>query len=270
LTPKIVGPGASILVPGAPTTATFSAAPPATGVFGSAARTERTERTADAGRQNAHGTHDGQLARAGAVAATPPVKPVVQFPDGKREDRAHAPRGEKATQERKPRESKPPRQPQPSVELTDELRGRIETRYLELARPVEYDGIRTRIATELSVPKTLVKRAVLEYRQREQMPSWWELQAYTGSAEDLERIRRAYEPHLPVPTVGVHKQIASELGMEPVIVYQGIKRIRAELRLPQYNPPAAHENATAGATTPLTLVTEAAEVDAAGELTAES
>src|SRR5260221_10054456 len=92
LTPKIVGPGAGILVPGAPTTATFSAAPPATGVFGSATGTERT---ADAGRQNAHSTHDGQLARAGAVAATPPLKPVVQFPDGKREDRAHAPRGAK-------------------------------------------------------------------------------------------------------------------------------------------------------------------------------
>src|SRR5258707_12956850 len=105
LTPKIVGPGASILVPGAPTTATFNAAPPpATGVFGS---TARTERTADAGRQNAHSTHDGQLARAGAAAATPPVKPVVQIPDGKREDRAPAPRGEKATQKRKPRDAKP-------------------------------------------------------------------------------------------------------------------------------------------------------------------
>jgi hypothetical protein len=268
VTPKIFGPGASILVPGAPATASANAAPqPATGVFGSVARTERT---ADAGRQNAHDAHEGQRARAGADAATPPAKPVAQSSDGKREDRAHAPHGEKAAQERKPRELKPPRQPQPSVELTDELRGRIEARYLELARPVEYDGIRTRIATELSVPKTLVKRAVLEYRQREQMPSWWELQAYTGSAEDLERIRQAYEPHLPVPAVGVHKQIASEVGIEPVIVYQGIKRIRAELRLPQYNPPAAHENATAGATHPLTLVPEAAEVDAAGELTAES
>ncbi len=270
VTPKIFGPGASILVPGAPATATASAnaaPPPATGVFGSVARTERT---ADAGRQNAHGTHEGHLARAGADAATPPAKLVAQSSDGKREDRAHAPHGEKAAQERKPREPKPPRQPQPSVELTDELRGRIEARYLELARPVEYDGIRTRIATELSVPKTLVKRAVLEYRQREQMPSWWELQAYTGSAEDLERIRRAYEPHLPVPTVGVHKQIASELGIEPVIVYQGIKRVRAELRLPQYNPPAAHENATEGATHPLTLVPEAVELDAAGELMGES
>jgi hypothetical protein len=263
IAPKIVGPGASILVPGAQTTA--SAAPtPTTGVVDFAARAAHTERRAHPGR---HDGHEGQPARAGADAATTPAKPMAQFPDGKHGDGAHAPRSEKTAQERKPREPKPPRQPQPSVELTDELRGRIEVRYLELARPVEYDGIRTRIATELSVPKTLVKRAVLDYRQREQMPSWWELQAYTGSAEDLERVRRAYEPHLPVPAVGVHKQIAGELGLEPVVVYQGIKRIRAELRLPQYNPPAAHEDAAAGALNPPTLVTE---LDAPGELTGES
>ena len=40
--------------------------------------------------------------------------------------------------------------------LTGELRQRIEERYLELANPVEFDGIRTQIAAELGAPKPVV------------------------------------------------------------------------------------------------------------------
>lgn len=121
------------------------------------------------------------------------------------------------------------------------MRARVESRYLELASPVEFDGIRTQIAGELGVPKTAVKRAVSELRKRMQLPSWWELQAYSGSPEDLDRIRVAYVPLLPVPPIGVHRQIATELGLEPIQVYQGIRRIRAEMRLPQFNPLEAHQ-----------------------------
>jgi hypothetical protein len=145
-----------------------------------------------------------------------------------------------AGQPKLPREPREKRPPMPPFVLSDELRARIEARYLELAQPVEFDGIRTKIAGELSVPKNTIKQAIRELRARLQLPSWWDLQAYAGSEEDLAHIRAAYEPLLPVPAVGIHKQIAADLGLEPVIVYQGIRRIRAEMRLPQYNAPELH------------------------------
>jgi hypothetical protein len=38
----------------------------------------------------------------------------------------------------------------------------------------------------------------------------------------------------------VHKVLAERLELSPLLVYQGIRRIRAEMRLPQYNPPELH------------------------------
>src|SRR5262249_25606933 len=97
-----------------------------------------------------------------------------------------------------------------TMTLTDELRARIEARYQELAQPVEFDGIRTQIAAELGIPKPVVKRTVAQLRQRLHLPSWWELQSYSGTATELERIRTAYLPYLPVPEVGIHKRLAVE------------------------------------------------------------
>jgi hypothetical protein len=54
---------------------------------------------------------------------------------------------------------------------------------------------------------------------------------------------------LPVPPVGVHKEIAERLGLDATNVYQAIRRIRAEMRLPQYNPPELHAAEAAPATT---------------------
>ncbi len=90
-----------------------------------------------------------------------------------------------------------------------------------------------------------MKQVVRELRARRQLPSWWELQAYKGSDEALERIRERYLPLLPVPPVGVHKQIASDLQMDAPQVYQAIRRLRAEMKLPQYNPPESHTSGAA-------------------------
>lgn len=125
------------------------------------------------------------------------------------------------------------------------MRVAIEQHYLELSHPVEFDGIRTRIADELKVPKPIVKQVVRELRARRQLPSWWELQAYKGSDDTLERIRERYLPLLPVPPVGVHKQIATDLQMDAPQVYQAIRRLRAEMKLPQYNPPESHTSEAA-------------------------
>ena len=133
-----------------------------------------------------------------------------------------------------------PRQQTPAFQLTDELRAAIEQRYLELSQPVEFDGIRTQIAGELNVPKPTVKQVIRELRASRQLPSWWELQAYKGNDETLARIRERYLPLLPLPPIGVHKQIASDLGLDAPQVYQAIRRLRAELKLPQYNPPTSH------------------------------
>jgi len=116
----------------------------------------------------------------------------------------------------------------------------IEARYAELAVPQEFDGIRTQIAQELSIPKKAVKKVVQAYRTNHNMPSWWETQSYKGDSEELEKIKAAYEPYLPVPPVGVHKKIAEELSLKAGEVYQAIKAIRLELNLPQFNDPVLH------------------------------
>jgi len=137
------------------------------------------------------------------------------------------------------------RQPRPAIppfQLTDEMRATIEQRYLELSQPVEFDGIRTQIANELTVPKPVVKQVIKELRASRQLPSWWELKAYKGNDETLERVRERYLPLLPVPPVGVHKQIASDLQIDAPLVYQAIRRLRAEMKLPQYNSPDLHES----------------------------
>ncbi len=157
--------------------------------------------------------------------------------------------GEKAGQAKKsagpaPRPKREPRPPTPPFTPTPEQITAIEQRYLELAQPHEFDGIRSQISQELTIPKSAVKRVITSLRQREALPSWWDVQTYHGSPEDLERVRGAYLPSLPLPPIGVHKQIAALLNLPPGVVYQAIKTIRAEMNLPQYNPPEEQEPST--------------------------
>jgi hypothetical protein len=148
-----------------------------------------------------------------------------------------------------PKPAKPPTPPKPKKEKipppepfkpTPEQITQVEERYLELAVPAEFDGIRTQISKELNIPKSAVKKIVKQLRDRKGIPSWWELQTYKGSDEELEKIKSLYEPLLPVPEVGVHKKIAEELSLKPGEVYQAIKAIRLAMNLPQYNDPALH------------------------------
>jgi hypothetical protein len=140
--------------------------------------------------------------------------------------------------------SKPLREkipPPPPFVPTEEQIKQAEARYLELAQPAEFDGIRTQIAHELGIPKKAIKKIIKDLRQQSQIPSWWELQVYKGSKEELEKIQELYMPYLPLPPIGVHKQIATQLDIKPSVTYQAIKAIRQELNLPQYNDPTLHE-----------------------------
>jgi hypothetical protein len=256
---RIVGPAASLLDPTAASAATGTP-PPDTGLYGAAAIREeqrREEQRREEQRRAEARARDEQYARERAQRQAEPRlhdgahnlhdRPAPHGVEHgpKRGGKPTAPRGERPAPA--PRPPKAPRPVVPQFELTDELRQRIEARYLELAQPIEFDGIRTRIATELSVPKSHVKHVVAALRTRMQLPSWWELQSYTGAETDLERIRVAYLPHLPVPDVGIHKTLAEELNLDPRTVYQGIRRIRAEMRLPQYNAPELHGDEPLGA-----------------------
>src|SRR5690242_14518108 len=167
-----------------------------------------------------------------------PGAPGEKRPDARRENRPP-----KAKTPKPPTPPKPKREkilpPQPFVPTPEQV-AQVETRYLELAVPTEFDGIRTQIATELSIPKKAVKKIVKELRERNSIPSWWETQVYKGDDEELAKIKAAYEPYLPVPPVGVHKKIADELELKAGIVYQAIKAIRLEMNLPQFNDPTLH------------------------------
>ncbi|GCE17741.1 hypothetical protein KDK_15410 [Dictyobacter kobayashii] len=136
------------------------------------------------------------------------------------------------------REKTPP--PEPFTPTPEQIQ-QVEERYTVLAQPSEFDGIRTQIAKEFDIPKKAVKKIIKDLRDRQHIPSWWEIQTYKGSQEELERIKSVYEPYLPVPPVGVHKKISDELNLKPGTVYQAIKAIRVELNLPQYNDPKYHE-----------------------------
>jgi len=160
-------------------------------------------------------------------------RPVGGKPRGKGKPGAHKP----AAPPKPKREKIPP--PLPFVPTPEQIT-QVEERYLELATPLEFDGIRTQIAHELGIPKKAVKKIIKDLRSRQDIPSWWELQSYKGPSEEMERIKAAYLPLLPVPDVGVHKQIAEQLDIKPGIIYQAIKAIRLEMNLPQYNDPILH------------------------------
>ncbi|HEX7737135.1 MAG TPA: hypothetical protein VF458_19980 [Ktedonobacteraceae bacterium] len=152
--------------------------------------------------------------------------------------RPQAPRKPKTAPVPRPKKEKiPPPEP---FKPTPEQMTQVEERYKELAIPSEFDGIRSQISQELSIPKKAVKQIVKALRERESIPSWWETQTYKGDSEEKEKIQNAYQPYLPVPPVGVHRKIADELDLKPGIVYQAIKTIRAELNLPPYNDPQLH------------------------------
>ena len=174
--------------------------------------------------------------------------PRPGFGDDSRPER-YRPDGKKGGKPAKAKVPKPPTTPKPKREKipppapftpTPEQIAQVESRYLELALPTEFDGIRTQIAQEIGIPKKAVKKIVKDLRERQSIPSWWELQTYKGSIEDLEKIKSAYVPYLPLPPIGVHKKIADELTLNPGEVYQAIKAIRLEMNLPQYNDPSLH------------------------------
>ncbi len=183
------------------------------------------------------------------MEGTPPRGPRPEGRDGRYDKPRPGGGGKPGGYKAKTQTPKPPAPPKPKKEKTpppepfkptDEQIKQVEERYTELATPTEFDGIRTQIAKELSIPKTAVKKIVKDFRDRQQIPSWWELQTYKGSEEELARIKAAYEPLIATPEVGVHKKIAEQLELKPGVVYQAIKLIRLELQLPQYNDPAIH------------------------------
>lgn len=191
--------------------------------------------------------------RVGGGTGLPDAGPRPRQPmDGTRSprpDRPPRPAGQGSPKSGKPKVKAPPPPPKPKrekieppapFEPTAEQITQVEARYLELATPVEFDGIRTQIAQELEIPKTAVKKIVKDLRDRLQMPSWWDAQTYKGSKEELVKIKELYQPYLPLPDIGIHKQFAEQLTLKSGDVYQAIKTIRAQMGLPQYNDPALH------------------------------
>ena len=144
----------------------------------------------------------------------------------------------------------PPRQPQrppePSFIPTPEQVAAIEQRYRELAQPHEYDGIRHTIAAEMGIPLRVVREVVSKLRQREQLSVSRPPADRAFTEEELARVRERYLPALPLPPIGIHKQIAAELGMTHTRAFYAIALIRQELGLPQYNPRAEAPADTSG------------------------
>jgi len=134
----------------------------------------------------------------------------------------------------------------PRFVLTPEQVAAIERRYRELAQPHEYDGTRHTIAAEMGIPLRAVREVVQKLRQRERLTISRPPADLGITADELARVRECYLPLLPLPPVGIHKQIAAELGMANTRVFQAIALIRQELGLPQYNPRADGSTSPSG------------------------
>src|SRR6266700_1372488 len=152
------------------------------------------------------------------------VRPERRFPGGRQEGGGKPAKPREAKPAAPPRSKREKTPPPPPFKPTPEQIEQVEARYKELAVPAEFDGIRTQIAKEMGIPKKAVKQIVKELRE----------------SEELAKIKAAYEVHLPLPPVGVHKQIAEILSLKPGTIYQAIKLIREEMNLPQYNDPTLH------------------------------
>ncbi|HKT36976.1 MAG TPA: hypothetical protein VJR48_01305, partial [Ktedonobacterales bacterium] len=140
--------------------------PPAEAIFGSQARI--------AERRVAHTqAHAIEQRPPHSAASAPPAQHATVTPPPPTKARAsqHPARNTAQTE----KHVRPHREKLAPFEMTDEMRATIERRYLELSQPVEFDGIRTRIASELNLPKPVVKQVVRELRAKRQLPSWWEL-----------------------------------------------------------------------------------------------
>ena len=51
------------------------------------------------------------------------------------------------------------------------------------------------------------------------------------AADQIELVRACYTPHLPEPSVGIHKEIAKELKLANTSVYLAIGQIRRDIDL---------------------------------------
>ena len=190
-----------------------------------------------------------------ARPAGPPVRPHPEAEPARGAARPFSPRGAAGVPPRPARPVRPPAPPRPPKERkpptppfqpTPEQVDAVRTRYLELAQP-EFDGIRHQIATEFSMPIRAVKSVVKELRTEMNMPSWWELAMATLTDEQRAAVRALYLPLLPLPPIGVHKQLAETLGLKQLAVYSTIRSLREELSLPRFNDrpdrPVRHANA---------------------------
>lgn len=189
-----------------------------------------------------------QTARSTGIAPdAPPVLPAMAPVGG-----LTAQSGDSARAARQPADAPPARLPDPAATdptpvrvaqprlresplPTPEQIAAIEQRYAELCTPHEFDGIRAQIATELDLPRPVVKRVVKAFRERQRLPSWWDLAHHAVQPDDLARIQERYQPLLPLPPVGVHRDIAAELGLHPLTVYGAIGEIRRRLGMARFN-----------------------------------
>jgi len=170
--------------------------------------------------------------------AEPSTRQGVAKPAGRQGRPAHPERAARPPAAARP--PRPPREPKPRVvqkpfEPSQEQIEAIRTRYMELAHP-EFDGIRHAIATELGIPLRVVKQKVKELREEKTMASWWESGQMLPTPDQIELVRAFYTPHLPEPSVGIHKEIAKELKLANTSVYLAIGQIRRDMDLPRYNP----------------------------------
>lgn len=127
------------------------------------------------------------------------------------------------------------RRPQKSLLISKEQVAQIEVLY-KRSLPLPNPDIHEVIGKEIELEATKVFFGINLVRQKFYLPKLpYPKRKLAVSPEQLMAIKNLYEPLLPLPPIGCHKIIASQLKMDEWRVHVGIGLVRKQMNLPRWN-----------------------------------
>lgn len=126
--------------------------------------------------------------------------------------------------------------PRKSLLISKEQVAQIEVLYKRMLPLPNYDAHEV-IGAEIGLEPQKTFFGINLVRQKLSLPKLpYPKRKLAVSPEQLMAIQNLYKPLLPLPPIGCHKIIASQLKMDEWRVHVGIGLVRKQLNLPRWNP----------------------------------